>query len=105
MQVMKHLDNIQDVGRGIAVAFVATIYGVGMANLIFLPIAAKIRTQTSLAVRTQEMIVEGVVAIQEGKNPRLLRQMLEPFALAGSLKEPSEEQAAGVAYAETRKAS
>jgi chemotaxis protein MotA len=89
MQVMKHLDNIQDVGRGIAIAFVATIYGVGMANLIFLPIAAKIRTQTSLAVRTQEMIVEGVVAIQEGKNPRLLRQMLEPFALAGSLKPES----------------
>jgi flagellar motor component MotA len=61
-----------------------------MANLIFLPIAAKIRTQTSLAVRTQEMIVEGVVAIQEGKNPRLLRQMLEPFALAGSLKPESD---------------
>jgi chemotaxis protein MotA len=90
MQVMKHLDNIQDVGRGIAIAFVATIYGVGMANLIFLPIAAKIRTQTSLAVRTQEMIVEGVIAIQEGKNPRLLRQMLEPFALAGSLTPESD---------------
>jgi len=106
MQVMKHLDNIQDVGRGIAIAFVATVYGVGIANLIFLPMASKIRTQTRMAAKTHEMIIEGVVAIQEGKNPRVLRQLLEPFA-GGLGKKAPETEASGpsVSYAETRRAS
>ena len=106
MQVMKHLDNIQDVGRGIAIAFVATVYGVGIANLVFLPMASKIRTQTRLASKTREMIIEGVVAIQEAKNPRLLRQLLEPF-LGSDLRPKTSEPEANppVAFAETRKAS
>jgi chemotaxis protein MotA len=100
MQVMKHLDNIQEVGRGIAIAFVATVYGVGIANLIFLPIAGKIRTQTRMAAKTHEMILEGLVAIHEGKNPRVLRQLLEPFAGASRQKTPDEGR-----YTESRKAS
>lgn len=79
MQVMKHLDNVQDVGRGIAIAFVATVYGVGIANLFFLPMASKIRAQARQRSKIQEMIVEGAVVIQQGKNPRLIRQMLQPF--------------------------
>ena len=47
IQVMQHLDNIEEVGRGIAVAFVATIYGVGIANLFFLPFAGKMRIHTA----------------------------------------------------------
>jgi chemotaxis protein MotA len=105
MQVMKHLDNIQEVGRGIAIAFVATVYGVGIANLVFLPMASKIRTQTRLAAKTHEMIVEAVIGIQENKNPRVLRQMLEPFA--GLSRQKPHELAANpaAAYAESRKAS
>lgn len=79
IQVMKHLDNIQEVGRGIAVAFVATVYGVGLANLILLPLGSKIRAQARLASQAREMIIEGVLQIQEGKNPRLIRQHLTPF--------------------------
>ncbi|MDQ2844576.1 MAG: flagellar motor protein [Acidobacteriota bacterium] len=105
MQVMKHLDNIQEVGQGIAIAFVATVYGVGVANLIFLPMASKIRTQTRLAAKTQEMILEAVIAIQEGKNPRVLRQLLEPFAGASGRKAPEEATGSSVSFAESRRAS
>jgi chemotaxis protein MotA len=79
IQVMKHLDNIQEVGRGIAVAFVATVYGVGLANIILLPLGSKIRAQARIASQMREMIIEGVLQIQELKNPRLIRQLLAPF--------------------------
>jgi chemotaxis protein MotA len=79
MQVMKHLDSIQDVGRGIAIAFVATVYGVGIANLILLPLGSKIRAQARAASKLGEMAIEGVIAVQQGKNPRLIRQLLQPF--------------------------
>lgn len=105
MQVMKHLDNIQEVGRGIAIAFVATVYGVGIANLVFLPMASKIRTQTRLAAHTHEMILEAIVAIQEGKNPRVLRQLLEPFAGTARHKTRGGAINPSVAYSESRKAS
>ncbi|MBV9267748.1 MAG: flagellar motor protein [Acidobacteriaceae bacterium] len=106
IQVMKHLDNMSEVGRGIAVAFVATVYGVSAANLLFLPMGSKIRNQARAATRTQEMIIEAVTAIQEGKNPRVIRQLLDPFV--GDAKAPKKvAEAAGNApgYAETRKAS
>lgn len=108
IQVMKHLDQMQEVGRGIAVAFVATVYGVSAANLIFLPIGNKIRTQARSRSKIYEMIMEGVTAIQEGSNPRLLRQMLEPFAFgSGSAKTagPEAEPTSSAAFAESRRAS
>lgn len=79
IQVMKHLDNISKVGYGIAVAFVATIYGVGSANLFFLPIAQKIRLRTQQSIRIKEMMLEGVVSISQGMNPRLIRRKLNAF--------------------------
>jgi len=79
IQVMQHLDNIQEVGKGIAVAFVATIYGVGAANLFFLPFAGKIRLQLRDSHRRREMMLEGVIAILEGMNPRMLEVKLSGF--------------------------
>jgi chemotaxis protein MotA len=79
IQVMKHLDNIQEVGRGIAVAFVATVYGVGLANIILLPLGSKIRGQARIASQMREMTIEGVLQIKELKNPRLIRELLAPF--------------------------
>jgi chemotaxis protein MotA len=79
IQVMQHLDNIQEVGRGIAVAFVATIYGVGIANLFFLPLAGKMRLRLHDDYRRREMILEGVVSILEGMNPRMLEVKLSGF--------------------------
>ena len=79
IQVMQRLDNIQEVGRGIAVAFVATIYGVGAANLFFLPFAGKIRLQLHESHRRREMMLEGVISILEGMNPRILEVKLGGF--------------------------
>ena len=80
IQVMQHLDNIQEVGRGIAVAFVATIYGVGIANLFFLPFAGKMRLRIRDGQRRREMMLEGVIGILEGMNPRMLELKLAGFA-------------------------
>jgi chemotaxis protein MotA len=79
IQVMQHLDNIQEVGRGIAVAFVATIYGVGAANLFFLPFAGKMRIRLHEVHQTREMMLEGVISILEGMNPRMLEVKLSGF--------------------------
>jgi chemotaxis protein MotA len=79
IQVMQHLDNIQEVGRGIAVAFVATIYGVGIANLFFLPFAGKIRIHMREEQQRREMMLEGVISILEGMNPRMLALKLSAF--------------------------
>jgi chemotaxis protein MotA len=79
IQVMQHLDNIQEVGRGIAVAFVATIYGVGIANLFFLPFAGKMRIRIRDEHQRREMMLEGVISILEGMNPRMLEVKLSGF--------------------------
>lgn len=79
IQVMQHLDNIQEVGRGIAVAFVATIYGVGAANLFFLPFAGKMRIRLHEVHQSREMMLEGVISILEGMNPRMLEVKLAGF--------------------------
>jgi chemotaxis protein MotA len=79
IQVMQHLDNIAEVGRGIAVAFVATIYGVGIANLFFLPMAGKMRIRLRDDVKRREMMLEGVISILEGMNPRMLEVKLTGF--------------------------
>jgi chemotaxis protein MotA len=79
IQVMQHLDNIQEVGRGIAVAFVATIYGVGIANLFFLPLAGKMRLRIREDHQRREMMLDGVASILEGINPRMLEIKLAGF--------------------------
>ncbi|MDR3724768.1 MAG: flagellar motor protein [Terracidiphilus sp.] len=79
IQVMQHLDNITEVGRGIAVAFVATIYGVGVANLFFLPFAGKMRIRIRDHQRRREMMLEAVASILEGINPRMLEIKLAGF--------------------------
>lgn len=79
IQVMQHLDDIQEVGRGIAVAFVATIYGVGIANLFFLPMAGKMRLRVRSEYQRREMMLEAVISILEGMNPRMLQVKLSGF--------------------------
>jgi chemotaxis protein MotA len=79
IQVMQHLDKIEEVGRGIAVAFVATIYGVGAANLFFLPAAGKLRIRVHEEQQRRQMMLEGVISILEGINPRMLEVKLSGF--------------------------
>jgi chemotaxis protein MotA len=79
IQVMKHLEDIKAVGHGIAVAFVATVYGVGSANIFFLPAASKLRSRIRDATLLKEMVLEGVAGIVEGLNPTLIRLKLESY--------------------------
>jgi chemotaxis protein MotA len=79
IQVMKHLEDITAVGHGIAVAFVATVYGVGSANIFFLPVANKLKARMRDASLRKEMILEGVVGIIEGLNPTLIRMKLAAY--------------------------
>ncbi len=79
IQVMQHLDKIDEVGRGIAVAFVATIYGVGSANLLYLPVAGKMKLRIREEQIAREMTLEGVASILEGMNPHMLETKLLGF--------------------------
>jgi chemotaxis protein MotA len=97
IQVMQHLDKMDEVGRGIAVAFVATIYGVGVANIFFLPAAGKLKIRMREEQVAREMMLEGVVSILEGLNPRMVEIKLNSF-LSEATKSPEpkteEEKAA-----------
>jgi chemotaxis protein MotA len=80
IQVMQHLSDPSKLGSGIAVAFVATVYGVGSANLFFLPAATKLRMKARHEARRRELITEGVLAIQDGMMPRIIEEKLYGFA-------------------------
>lgn len=79
IHVMKNLNDPALLGPGIAVAFVATIYGVAFANLLLLPIANKLRQSVSADALYHEMILEGVLAIAEGENPRTIESKLKGY--------------------------
>jgi chemotaxis protein MotA len=95
IQVMQHLDNIDEVGRGIAVAFVATVYGVAAANMLLLPAAGKLRIRIREEQVNSEIVLEGVVSILEGMNPRMIESKLLSFLAAAPEKE-KESQGVGV---------
>jgi chemotaxis protein MotA len=92
IQVMKNLTNIEGVGHGIAVAFVATVYGVASANLVFLPAATKMKAYIAADVRRRELIIEAVSGIVEGLNPKLVRLKLEVYARKHPSKKGVAEQ-------------
>jgi chemotaxis protein MotA len=79
IQVMQHLHDISEVGHGIAVAFVATLYGVGTANLIWIPWAAKLRFRMRERQVLQEMTLEAILSISQGENPRTLELQIASF--------------------------
>jgi chemotaxis protein MotA len=81
IHVMQNLADPSKLGSGIATAFVATIYGVGLANLFLLPIAAKLKTQSENIAKFREMVIEGVIGIAEGDNPRSIETKLKGFLL------------------------
>jgi chemotaxis protein MotA len=79
IQVMQRLENINEVGKGIAVAFVATIYGVGSANIFFLPCAGRVKIMMRRRQVIREMIVDGVVSIVEKINPRIFESKMAGY--------------------------
>jgi chemotaxis protein MotA len=79
IHVMNNLADPSKLGGGIATAFVATIYGVGFANLLFLPMANKLKSQVHNQTQFREMVVEGVISIAEGENPRNIETKLQGY--------------------------
>lgn len=79
IHVMENLSDPSKLGAGIAVAFVATIYGVGLANLVYLPIAGKLKYYISRMVSMREMLVDGLVGIAVGDNPRIIEGRLRGY--------------------------
>lgn len=80
IQVMQNLGDPSRLGSGIATAFVATIYGVGLANLVLIPLANKLKAQVRAESTFRELVIEGLVAIAEGENPRNIEIRLQGFS-------------------------
>ncbi len=79
IQVMEHLSDPSKLGSGIAIAFVSTIYGVGFANLIFLPVSNRLRAIVNQKVRQHEMIADGMLAIANGENAHIIEEHLAAY--------------------------
>ena len=94
IHVMKNLSDPSSLGAGIAVAFVATVYGVGIANLFLLPFAEKIKESVHKKVLSMELIVEGVCAISAGESPLVTERKLAVYAQHRGSGDSSEEAGA-----------
>jgi chemotaxis protein MotA len=79
MGVMAHLDEPEHIGPGIATAFVATFYGVFTANVLWLPLAKKLQNNSKHELHALNVVIEGLMSIQSGDNPRIVREKLEGF--------------------------
>lgn len=79
IQVMTNLEDPESLGSGIATAFVATIYGVALANLLFFPVANKLRGILRERSRYEDMMIDGIIAIAEGENPKSIELRLRGF--------------------------
>jgi chemotaxis protein MotA len=92
IQVMQRMDNVTEIGRGIAVAFVSTLYGLGAANLLLLPLAGKLRIRLRQRQLVREMTLEAISSIMEGVGPRALKEKLECYILENAVKVEAVEQ-------------
>jgi chemotaxis protein MotA len=79
MAVMQNLADPSKLGHGIAAAFVATIYGIGLANLFFLPVANKLKVAIASQSESREMVIEGMISIAQGENPRAIESKLHGY--------------------------
>lgn len=92
IHVMENLNDPSKLGGGIATAFVATVYGVGSANILFLPMATKIKRKLVLQKERRTLIAEGVLSIQAGLNPRVLEEKIRAYAGVGSPAQATSEK-------------
>lgn len=79
VHVLSSLENPDELGGAIAVAFIATLYGVASANVLWIPFGTKIKLKTEKHVQLMEMVLEGILSIQAGENPRVIREKLMTF--------------------------
>lgn len=95
MGVMGHLDQPDEIGPGIATAFVATFYGVFTANVLWLPLAAKLKNNSKHEMHALSVVIEGLMSIQSGENPRIVREKLEGFLQPGMRKKNADPDGRG----------
>jgi len=86
ISMLRSLEDPSQIGQGMAMALITTFYGALMANLIFLPIAGKLRSRTQSEVLMKEVVIEGILSIQSGDNPRIVEQKLKAF-ISPSMRE------------------
>jgi chemotaxis protein MotA len=96
IHVMQNLSDVGKVGAGIAVAFVATIYGVGLANLVFLPASGKLKLRHKHQIAKLNLMMEGALAIQEGQNPNLIAEKLSNLGPSEDTSKNADSGARGV---------
>jgi chemotaxis protein MotA len=95
IHVMENLSDPSKLGSGIAVAFVATVYGVGLANLVYLPISGKLKLKSRSHLIAKEIMLVGVISILEGENPRLIDDKLRSYLSRKEQEEQPNSNAAG----------
>jgi chemotaxis protein MotA len=100
INVLGNLSDPDALGPAISGAFIATLYGVFSANVIFLPLGTKLKQKTALEVRALELMVEGVLAVQAGDNPRVLKEKLESYIPPAQRASAQSEKAGAGAKAE-----
>lgn len=94
VHVLENLDNPSTLGHSIAGAFIATLYGVGVANLVFLPLGNKLKALSASELLYREMLLEAILSIQAGDNPRMLAEKLETFLAPAERIAAAEAEAA-----------
>src|SRR5919197_3705699 len=91
VNVLSHLDKPEELGHSIATAFIATLYGVLSANVFWLPVGQRLKQRNREEVAQRQLAVEGVLSVQAGDNPRVVREKLESFLPRAAPAEPSAE--------------
>lgn len=93
INMLGNLDNPETIGPAMAIALVTTFYGLILANLVFIPIAGKLRVKSEQEVLLREVMIEGILSIQAGENPYIVEQKLESFLPPYIRQEPGTESA------------
>jgi chemotaxis protein MotA len=95
VHVLENLDAPETLGPSISGAFIATLFGVGAANVVFLPVAYRLKQLSAEEVQVRIMTVEGILAIQAGENPRIVAEKLQSFVPPADRDSPDEDEAGG----------
>ena len=86
VQMLATMDDPSTIGAGMAVALLTTLYGAILANVAFIPVASKLKVRTAAELLVKEIVIEGILSIQSGDNPRVVEQKLKAF-ISPSLRE------------------
>jgi chemotaxis protein MotA len=95
IRILSHIASAGEMASSIAVAFTATLYGVGTANLLWLPLASKLKRRSAAEAEMSALVIDGVSAIQDGDNPRIVQEKLAGYLAPSKGKKAAKEAAAG----------